>query len=76
MVTYPPPNFCQVFEFKGLIRKVFRNKDLAPPRAFKMGLGQLRGPSWWTDIPLHCPNQETLSHRVSWMSVIALTGWL
>jgi hypothetical protein len=36
----------KIFEFKGLICKIFRNKDLACQRALKMGLGQLRGPSW------------------------------
>jgi hypothetical protein len=39
-------NSRKIFEFKGLICKIFRNKDLALPRALKMGLGQLRGPSW------------------------------
>jgi len=33
--------------------------------ALKMGLGQLRGPSWLTGGPLHCPNQ---------ISMIALGG--
>jgi hypothetical protein len=32
-------NSRKIFEFKGLIRKIFRNKDLAPQRALKMGLG-------------------------------------
>jgi hypothetical protein len=35
----------KIFEFKGLIRKIFRNKDLAPQIALKMALGQLRGSS-------------------------------
>src|SRR5208282_620489 len=37
----------QIFGFKGLIGKVFRNKHLAPQIALKMALGQLRGPSWF-----------------------------
>jgi len=71
----PPPRFIgiiglggnsrQVFEFKGLIGKVFRNKDLGCQRALKMGLGQLRGPSWETGAPLNCPNQ---------MAIVALRG--
>src|SRR5216684_5136116 len=35
------PKTTQIFELKGLICKIFRNKDLAPQRALKMGLGQL-----------------------------------
>ena len=56
---YPPPPLpigiielqakaLKIFEFKGLIVKIFRNKDLACQRALKMALGQLRGSSWWT----------------------------
>src|SRR5450759_332120 len=48
----------KIFEFKGLICKIFRNKDLAYQRALKMGLGQLRGPSCSTDTPRNCPNQS------------------
>jgi hypothetical protein len=36
-------NSRKIFDFKGLIRKIFRNKDLACQRALKMALGQLRG---------------------------------
>src|ERR1019366_3086588 len=50
----------KIFEFKGLICKIFRNKDLACQRALKMGLGQLRGPPWETDTTLHCPNQNSI----------------
>ena len=68
MFTTPPPprsfgiielqaKTRKIFEFKGLIRKIFRNKDLAPKTALKMGLGQLRGPFWETDAPRNCPNQ-------------------
>jgi hypothetical protein len=32
-------NSSQIFEFKGLIRKIFRNKDLGCQRALKIGLG-------------------------------------
>ena len=53
-------NSSQIFEFKGLIRKIFRNKDLGCQRALKMGLGQLRGPSWLTDGPRNCPNQISI----------------
>jgi hypothetical protein len=53
-------NSSQIFEFKGLIRKIFRNKDLGCQRALKMGLGQLRGASWLTDTPRNCPNQISI----------------
>ena len=36
-------NYRKIFGLKGLIRKIFRNKDLAPKTALKMSLGQLRG---------------------------------
>src|SRR5580698_4651632 len=39
-------NFRQIFGFKRLIRKVFRNKDLFCQRTLKTVLGQLRGVSW------------------------------
>jgi hypothetical protein len=68
---YPPPprsfgilglgrNSRKIFGFKGLIRKIFRNKELSCQRALKMGLGQLRGPSWLTDTPRNCPNQISI----------------
>ena len=41
-------NSRKIFGFKGLIGKIFRNKDLAPQIQLKMALGQLRGPSWET----------------------------
>src|SRR5208337_983273 len=41
----------------------FRNKDLSCQRALKMGLGQLRGPSWLTDPPRNCPNQISIVAR-------------
>jgi hypothetical protein len=36
-------NFRQIFGFKGLIRKIFRNKDLSCQRALKMGWGSFEG---------------------------------
>ena len=50
----------EIFEFKGLIRKIFWNKELGCQRALKMGLGQLRGPSWLTGTPRNCPNQISI----------------
>src|ERR1035437_2551682 len=60
----------QVFGFKGLIGKVFRNKDLICQIALKMGLGQLRGPSWLTGAPLTTPIRSSLSRMAGWMSVM------
>jgi hypothetical protein len=59
----------QIFEFKGLIRKIFRNKELGCQRALKMGLGQLRGPSWETGAPLTAPIRFPLSRTAGWKSV-------
>jgi len=58
-------NSRQIFGFKRLICKIFRNKDLAPQIALKMALGQLRGSSSSTDKPLNCPNSG---------NIIALSG--
>src|SRR5208282_4071961 len=37
-----------------------RTNNLGCQRALKMGLGQLRGPSWLTDTPRNCPNQISI----------------
>ena len=37
--------------------------NLTFQRALKMGLGQLRGPSWLTDPPRNCPNQISIVTR-------------
>ena len=77
---YPPPPLSigiiglggksrKIFEFKGLIRKIFRNKDLACQRALKMVLGQLRGPSWETNTLKHCPNQMAIVAPDRWGSL-------
>jgi hypothetical protein len=66
----------QVFGFKRLIGKVFRNKDLGCQRALKMGLGQFRGLSWETDTPRNCPIRGLFSHLARSGSVMAVTGWL
>src|ERR1019366_1595326 len=42
----------KIFEFKGPIVKIFRNKDLRLSKSAEMGLGQFRGPSWWTGSEL------------------------
>jgi hypothetical protein len=52
-------NSRQIFGSSGFIRKILRNKELAPQVAVKMALGQLRGPSG-SDIPQNCPNQITI----------------
>jgi hypothetical protein len=62
-------NSRQIFAFKGLIRKIFRNKDLGCQRALKMGLGQLRGPSWETGALLAAPIRSPLSRMAGSMSV-------
>src|SRR5208282_1528587 len=60
---HPPPprsfgikelgsNSSKIFDFKGLIGKIFRNKDLAIQIALKMTLGQLR-------TTRSCPNSIT-----------------
>jgi hypothetical protein len=49
----------KIFESKGLIVKIFRNKDLCCQRTLKMALGQLREPSYMTDVPRNCPNQTS-----------------
>jgi hypothetical protein len=59
----------QVFGFKGVIGKVFRNKDLGCQRALKMGLEQLRGPSWETGTLPTAPIRSPLSRTAGWMSV-------
>jgi len=70
---YPPPPLAfgiiglggksrKIFEVKGLIGKIFRNKDLAPQKVLKMDLGQLRGPSGSTGTARNCPIQGALSH--------------
>ena len=66
----------KIFEFKGLIRKIFRNKDLGCQRALKMGLGQLRGPSWETGTLLAAPIRSSLSRKAGWKSVTVLTDGL
>jgi len=67
-------NSRQVFGFKRLIGKVFRNKDLGCQRALKMGLGQLRGPSWETGTLIAAPIRFLLLRTVGWMSVILVTA--
>ena len=47
----------KIFDFKGLIVKIFWNKELRLSKSAEMALGQLRGPSWFTDAPQKCPNQ-------------------
>jgi hypothetical protein len=65
----------KILEFKGPIVKIFRNKDLSCQRALKIGLGQLRGPSLWTDAPRNCPNQNLYRYRCAlrflsqWISI-------
>jgi hypothetical protein len=66
----------KIFEFKGLIRKIFRNKDLAPQRALKMGLGQLRGPFWETGTLTAAPIWEDCRTNAGWKSVMTITGWM
>ena len=63
----------KISEFKGLIVKIFRNKDLGCQRALKIGLGQLRGPSWETGTLLAAPIRSPLSRMAGGMSVMALT---
>src|SRR5271167_558674 len=41
-----------------------------------MALGQLRGPSWKTGTPLHCPIHWTSLHLANWVSVMAITRCL
>jgi hypothetical protein len=45
---------------KDLLVKSLRTNDLTYQRALKIGLGQLRGPSWWTDTPRNCPKQISI----------------
>jgi len=66
----------KIFEFKGLIRKIFRNKDLACQRALKMGLGQLRGPSWETEYLYTALSGLHYRARRAEGSVMVLTGCL
>ncbi len=76
---YPPPPRCfgiielgrnsrKIFGFKGVIGKIFRNKDLALQIALKMTLGQIRGVSWWADTARSCPNSIT-SMALGWLDV-------
>ena len=48
---------------KDLRIKSLRTNDLTCQRALKMGLGQLRGPSWLTNTPRNCPNQISIVTR-------------
>jgi hypothetical protein len=57
----------QSLEQKYFIGKVLGNKELNCQRALKIGLGQLRAASWWTDASRNCPNQ---------ISIFALAGLL
>jgi hypothetical protein len=52
----------KIFEFKGVIWKIFRNKDLAPQAALKMG-GAASRAVFGTAAPLHCPNQISIVAR-------------
>ena len=45
---------------KDLLVKSLRTNDLTYQRALKIGLGQLRGPSWWTDTRRNCPKQISI----------------
>src|SRR6266849_7564867 len=63
----------KIFEFKGLIVKIFRIKDLAPRRALKMALGQLRG----LGRRAHLSLPQSSGHfrtRWGWMSVTGITA--
>jgi hypothetical protein len=59
----------QVFGFKGLRGKVFRNKELGCQRALKWVWGSFRGPSWETGTLLAAPIRSLLSRTARWMSV-------
>jgi hypothetical protein len=50
----------QSIEHKDFIGKVLGNKELNCQRGLKMGLGQLRGASRWTDTSRNCPNQISI----------------
>ncbi len=39
---------------------IIHKYGLSSKTTLKMGLGQLRGPSGVTGIPLHCPNQKSI----------------
>jgi len=56
-------NYRQIFEFKGVIRKIFRDKGLGCQRALKIGLGQLRGPSWEAAQLFTDPIRSLLSRK-------------
>jgi hypothetical protein len=50
--------------------------DLGCQRALKMGLGQLRGPSWLTDPPRNCPNQISIvTHCGSYVNGFRAIRW-
>ena len=63
----------KIYGFKGLIWKIFRNKDLASKIALKMVLGQLRGPYWLTGTLFTAPFRWISSHGAGWKSVMADT---
>jgi hypothetical protein len=59
-------NSRKILGFKGLIRKIFRNKDLACQRALKMVLGQLRGASF-ADGHISKLPQSGFYYRIWWV---------
>jgi hypothetical protein len=61
-MLYAPPISRQVFEFKGLRCKVFRNKDLDCQRALKMALEQLSRAVLVDGYTSERPNHGTWSH--------------
>jgi hypothetical protein len=52
-------NSSKIFEFKGLIRKIFRNKDLSPKNPAKNGFGAASG-YVLLDGTRNCPNRVTI----------------